>query len=47
MQSGFKEARVKTIELTNGYVAMVDDEDYDRVVAVGPWQILDPLAASN
>lgn len=25
------------IPLTNGYVAIVDDEDYDRVMAAGPW----------
>jgi hypothetical protein len=40
VRSGFEEARMKTIELTHRYVAMVDDEDYDRVVAAGPWLAL-------
>jgi hypothetical protein len=28
---------VKTIPLTQGYVAQVSDKDYQRVVAAGPW----------
>ena len=30
----------REVQLTQGYVALVDDEDYDRVVAAGPWHIL-------
>lgn len=29
---------MKTIPLTKGYVAQVDDADYDTVVAAGPWR---------
>ena len=28
---------MKSIELTQGYVAIVDDKDYDRVSDAGPW----------
>ena len=30
---------VKEIPLTRGYVAFVDDADYARVVAAGPWHV--------
>jgi hypothetical protein len=29
---------VKQIPLTKGYTAIVDDEDYDRLVSMGRWQ---------
>jgi hypothetical protein len=28
---------MKTVQLTQGYVSLVDDEDYDRIMAVGSW----------
>jgi hypothetical protein len=31
---------VKEIPLTQGFVTLVDDEDYERVMAVGPWWVL-------
>jgi hypothetical protein len=30
---------VKEIPLIKGYVALVDDEDYARVIATGPWHL--------
>jgi hypothetical protein len=35
--------KMREIPLTRGYVALVSDEDYDRVMAAGPWRaITDP-----
>lgn len=28
---------MREIPLTQGYVALVDDEDYDRIIALAPW----------
>lgn len=33
---------MKEIQLTRGHVAFVNDEDYDRVIAAGPWRALVP-----
>jgi hypothetical protein len=34
-------AAMKTITLTQGYVALVSDKDYTRVVNAGPWRALE------
>lgn len=31
---------MKKVKLTKGYVALVDDEDYQRIVNAGPWRAL-------
>ena len=30
---------MKYVQLTQGYIALVDDEDYERVKLAGPWRI--------
>src|ERR1700727_4088492 len=30
---------MREITLSRGYVALVDDADYDRVIAAGPWYV--------
>lgn len=33
---------MKTVPLSNGLAALVDDEDYEHVVAAGPWHATKP-----
>lgn len=35
------------IDLTRGYLAVVDDADYDRVVGAGPWHVWDSAPTSR
>jgi hypothetical protein len=30
---------MKTVPLSRGFVALVDAEDYERVIAAGPWRV--------
>lgn len=38
---------MKEIPLTQGKVALVDDEDYERLVAMGKWQYISGYAAKT
>ena len=31
---------MRTIALTKGYITLIDDEDYQRIMAFGPWMAL-------